>query len=124
MTTETRQPEMPFSEDVLVLALARGASHRQAALESGCSVSTVTRRQQDQDFRVKVAKCRGEIHCRSSGLLADATVVAAKKLRQLCHSQNQVVALAASKAVLEMAGRYREQLDLVARLEALEAVKQ
>lgn len=120
MNTETSQP--PMSEDLLILSLARGCSYRQAAKASGCSISTVQRRQQDQEFRGKVAKSRGEILSRSCGLLADATVVAAKKLRQLCQSQNQVVALAASKAVLEMAGRYRDQLDLVSRLEALETV--
>lgn len=120
MNTETIQPEAGFSEDVLILTLARGASYRQAALESGCGLSTVARRQQDQKFRAKVTKCRGEILSRSCGILAGATVIAVKKLRQLCQSQNQVVALAASKAVLELANRYRDQLELLERLEVLE----
>lgn len=120
MNTESSHPEAAFSEDVLVIALARGVSFRRAALESGCSVSTVSRRQQDEAFRAKVTKCRGEILSRSCGLLADATLVAAKKLRQLCRSKNELVALTASKAVLDIANRYRDQIELVQRIEALE----
>lgn len=120
MNTKTAQPVM--SEELLILSLARGCSYQQSARASGCSVSTVQRRQQDQVFRAKVMKCRGEILSQSCGLLADATLTAAKKLRGLCKSKNEAVSLAACRAVLEMAGRYRDQLDLVARLEALETV--
>ena len=120
MHTESVQPDSPFSEDVLLLSLARGASHRQAAVDAGCSPSTVTRRLQDGAFKLRVTACRSEILGRSSGLLADATLTAAKKLKALCRSENDVVALAASKAVLEMAGRYRDQTEIVERLAALE----
>ena len=119
MNTETSQPEP--SDELLILALARGCSFRQAAVESGWSVSTIQRRLDDPDFTKRVADCRNALLARSAGLLASATLTAARKLRTLSGSSNEVIALAASKAVLEMAGRYRTDTEVLDRLAALES---
>ena len=121
MTTESTQPD-----EVLILALARGASYVQAAREAGCSKATVFRRMQDYAFAKRVKDVRAELLSRSVGMLVAASAAAAKTLSELCRfSKNEMVKLSAAKSILELAGlnqRAIDQAETEARIAAIETI--
>ena len=111
-------------ETVLALAIARGLSRRAAAVESGLSLSTVTRRLRDSQFRETVRQLRADLLERAVGVLADASTAAARELKRLCTSgQNEFARLGAASRILELAGLNQRAIDsdrMQARIAALE----
>jgi hypothetical protein len=65
-----QQNGTPAGEDELILALAAGASVREAAERAGIDERTAQRRLADADFRRAVSQARGRIFDAARGRLA------------------------------------------------------
>jgi hypothetical protein len=109
------------AEDVLLLALACGATVEAAAGQCRLSERTVYRRLADPDFRRRLQAVRADMVQRAAGLLTAAAVEAVKTLLELQKaSAPYAVRLGAARAVLELGTKLREAADLEERLAALE----
>lgn len=89
-------------DDLLIAALARGATQARAAQESGCSERTVRRRLEDENFRARVQAAREEPLQRATGALAAGAPSAVNTLLKLMTSaKNESVRLGAAKALFD-----------------------
>jgi hypothetical protein len=104
----------------LLLALASGQTVRDAARIAGIGERTATRRLAEPDFRRRIAELRGEMVGRALGKMADGMTAAADTLRQLLTASSDTVKLGASRALLELAVKLREAVELEERVTALE----
>lgn len=107
--------------DVLVAALAAGASATAAAKTAGLSRRTVQRRLADPAFRKRVEDANAEIASRAVSKLLAASTRAVDTLTALLTSDMDFARLAAARSILELGAKLRRDDDLVARIEALEA---
>ena len=109
------------ADDVLMLALACGATLENAARQAGVSESTVRRRTKDPQFQRKLQTLRADMVQRASGAL---TAAGTESVRTLLELQKPGVApatrLGAAKATLELGMKVRETAELEQRLAALE----
>ena len=109
------------SDDVLLIALACGATVEKAASQAGVSVSTVKRRLGDPAFRTRLRGVRSEIVERATGILTASAMESAKTLLELQKASTAAaVRLGAARSVLEMGMKLREVVDIEERLSALE----
>jgi hypothetical protein len=108
------------ADDALALALARGATLRDAAAEVGVGERTATRRWADADFRRIVLRYRADMAGRAVGELADGMSAAARTLRALLDCESPAIQLGAARSLLEISMKAREALDLEERTRALE----
>jgi len=106
--------------DSIALALASGATIAQAAEKAGCSPRTVYRRLEDLSFGKAVAELRSQMITQAAGQLAARMGEAVETLQTLLKAESENVRLGASRSILEMAIRFREQLEIDERLRALE----
>ena len=104
----------------LVAELAAGAAVADAAKAAGISEATAYRRLRDDGFRRQLDDARAEIVGRAVAMLTHASVEAVETLRGLLGSEMDFARLAAARAILDIGIRMREQLDLAARVAALE----
>ena len=114
------QNDTPAGEDELILALAAGATVREAAEQAGVGERTAHRRLADADFRRAVSEARGRMFDAARGRLAGLASKAAETLQRLMESDKPTVALAAAKAVSELGPRLRESTELKERINRLE----
>jgi hypothetical protein len=109
------------ADDMLMLALACGATLENAAAQAGVSKSTVRRRAKDPEFQAQVQALRADMVQRTSGAL---TAAGTESVRTLLDLQKPTapppVRLGAAKAVLEIGMKVREMAELQQRLAALE----
>jgi hypothetical protein len=109
------------ADDLLMLALACGATLENAARQAGVSESTVRRRAKDPGFRAQLQALRGDLVQRTAGAL---TAAATESVRTLLDLQKPTappaVRLGAAKAVLELGMKVREMAELEQRLATLE----
>lgn len=110
----------PGGDDALVLALATGATINEAAGRAGCSPRTVSRRLADREFARQVSTVRGQLFAAAVGRLCHNATLAADKLVSLLESEQDHVAYAAAKSILELGTKLREAGELEERLAALE----
>jgi hypothetical protein len=108
-------------EDLLAVALARGADVADAAREAGLSERTAYRRLTDPAVRARVAELRGRMVSRALGRLSEAMTAAADQLRLLLDNEDARVRLAASRALLEFSQKLHDSVELEERITALEA---
>lgn len=108
------------ADHLLVVALAAGRTHEDAAREAGVSRSTVVRRLEDPQFRRDVSRRRGELVDRAAGLAADKLADAVRALVGLLASPNHAVRLGACKALVGTVLQLREATELEERVVALE----
>jgi hypothetical protein len=109
-------------DDILVEALAHGASAATAAQRAGVSPRTVFRRQQQADFCKRVEKMHQEMVERTSAMLTAMGLESCRNLHELNDkSTPPAVRLGAIRTVLEYGCKYREHVDLIKRVSALEA---
>jgi hypothetical protein len=108
------------ADDLLVLALATGATGDEAAQAAGVSPRTVARRVNDHALMSRVAALRSEMVSRACGRLADAMAAAADVLRRLLASADEGVQIRAARAVLELGLKAREAEEIEARVRELE----
>ena len=95
------RPRSNYREDLLLEALARGASQQEAAMASGVSARTVRRRLESEDFVRQVKFARQAMLDRAIGATAAAAKPAIKTLLELLGSRSETSRLVAAKAILD-----------------------
>jgi hypothetical protein len=108
------------ADEVVVEALANGASYTEAGDLGQMSARTVRRRMSDPAFAAEVARRRGERLGVVSGRLSRLAERALDVLEGALGSERASEALRAADMVLSLDRRYREQVDFAARLLAVE----
>jgi hypothetical protein len=107
-------------DDVLALALARGATRQEAANVAGVSERTVYVRLNDPRFRLRVAEFRRAMIDGAIGKLEVIADKAADVLGQLLEEESPSTRLRAATAILDQLTRLREHVELSERVEELE----
>lgn len=110
----------PFGDDCFALAIATGTSVREAATSAGVSERTAYRRLRDPVFRRRVSEIRTSFLNEAVGRLSEAANEAVSTLKSLLTSSSDSVRLSASRAILELGPKLREQAELEERITALE----
>ena len=109
------------ADDTLILALTGGATVEVAAAKAGVSLTTAYRRLKDLAFRARLDAARSDMVRQATAMLTAAATGAVNTLLDLqtkdCPPPTR---LGAAKSVLEIGNRLRTEVDLAARLEALE----
>ncbi len=110
------------ADEALLGALAGGATVATAASQAGVSEATTWRRLQDAAFRQRLDTARRQTMRTALDYLSKASSAAAATLATLMKDEHPAsIRLAAARAVLDLAVRYREHGELAERLAALEA---
>ena len=111
------------AEQVLLTALAFGATVENAARKAGIGERTAYRRLADPDFRARLSQARQEAVVRTAGMLTGAAVGSVKTLVDLQQDASVPAAVrrGAARDVLEMAVKYRESAEMEHRVAAIEA---
>jgi hypothetical protein len=108
-------------EEVLLTALACGATVEGAADKAGLSVRTVYRRLADPDFQARLRRERAEWARRIAGLLTAASPGSVRTLVELQGpTAPAATRLGAARAVLGLGLKLREESDLADRVAQLE----
>lgn len=103
-------------DDLLVAALARGATQARAAEESGHSERTVRRRLENEKFRSSVQAARREALQRAVGAMATGAPGAVSLLlRLMTKAESESVRLGSAKVLLDQLP-VRKMLDELAEL--------
>jgi hypothetical protein len=108
------------SAPIAAAALALGKTVAAAAAEAGVSERTCYRWLRRPSFRRRVDRLRGAMVGEAVGKLSRSMSAAADVLSKLLTSRDPATRLRASKAVIELAVRLRDQEELAARLADLE----
>ncbi len=109
------------ADAALLAELAAGRTVAQAAEATGVSERSAFRRLADPGFREQLAEAQRAALAEASRTLAANATLAAQTLGELLGDGNPPpVRLAAARATLDLAARWRELDDLEARVEALE----
>lgn len=112
--------DRPKGEARLLVALAGGATIRDAAKMAGIGERTAYRRLDDAEFRQQVAVARSRMVDHAVGQLAGAACEAATTLRGLLRSEAEPIRLAAARAILDLGPKLRESHELADRLDGVE----
>ena len=108
-------------DEVLITALACGATAEQAAHKAGVCERTVYRRLDDPTFAAKLKRSRAELVNRTGGVLTAGSLEAVKTLLELQKpGAPPNVRLGAARAILELSMKVREAAEFEERLAALE----
>jgi hypothetical protein len=109
------------ADQLLLMALACGATAEAAARSAGVSQPTVYRRLKDQEFCKKLEQTKSEMVQRTAGMLTASGMESVKTLMELQKpAAPPAVRLGAARSVLEIGMKVREREDLEKRLIALE----
>jgi transposase len=110
------------ADQLLLVALACGATIEAAAQKAGLSQATVYRRLRDPEFKNRIQQAQSDMVKRASGTLTAAGMEAIKTLLGLLQSSTTPasVRLGAARAVLELGGKLRDNVEYEERLLALE----
>lgn len=112
-------------EEILIQALAAGASRAGAARAAGCSTRTVHRRLEDPEFARKVTQARTAALDDCFGRLTRSAPVAIKTLENLLKVEDSPgIQLGAAKALLEALTVFRRDVSFEGRLQELEQAAQ
>lgn len=117
-----RGPKRVAADDVLVGALASGATRAEAAEAAGVAPVTVYRRLSDPAFADRVQAARARILDDVLTRTADLAGRAVDKLGQLLEAESPAVQLGACRVILTTAAEFGEKAELAERVAALEAV--
>jgi type II secretory pathway component PulF len=110
------------TDEVLLTALACGATVDNAAHSAGMSARTVHRRLKEPVFQERLQQVHTDMLRRTAGMLTAAGLESVKTLITLQQTTNPgSVRLGAARSVLEMGVKVREASELAQRLAALEA---
>lgn len=108
-------------DEALLVALASGASVRQAADAVGISERTVRRRLDEPGFVQRLREKRADALNGVLGRLTFAAAGAVEALKNLMNnSKSDQVKLGAARAILEHCGKLRQDLEFEQRLAELE----
>jgi hypothetical protein len=115
-----RENDAHAGDGELILALAAGATVREAARRAGVGERTAYRRLADADFRRTVNEARGRMFEATRGKLSGLADKAVETLQRLLESGKPAEALAAAKAILELGPRLRRETEFEERINRLE----
>ena len=108
-------------QDAVALALASGATLREAAQRTSAGERTIkTWTAANPQFVRRVAELRAEMTSRALGRLVEGMSFAADTLRKLLTAKSEMVRLGAARSVIELGTRVREIVELEERITALE----
>ncbi len=109
------------ADELLMMALACGATLENAARQAGVSESTVRRRAKEPEFQRKLQAVRTDMVQRTAGALTAAGLEFVKTLIGLVGTGiPPATRLGAARAGLELGMKVREVADLEQRLASLE----
>lgn len=114
------KPGRRNADEVLLLALACGATNEAAGAQAGLSKSTVYRRKQAPEFGKQLEQLKSEMFQRTAAMLNAAGMESVKKLLELQKIASHAVQLGASRSILEIGAKFRESAELEKRLHVLE----
>jgi hypothetical protein len=131
MADRGRRRPRESADDQLALLVARGKTVRDAAAEIGMPERTAYRRSTEPEFQAKVRSFRRAMVEETLGVLTAEGVEAAKTLGQLqrpgttppAADETETpagVRVQAARAILDLGGKYRQELDYDERLRRLE----
>jgi hypothetical protein len=110
------------TDQLLLMALACGATVENAAVSAGISQATVYRRLKDPEFQQELCKTKTEMVNRTAAMLTAAAGEAVKTLLALQKDSTPPASrLGAARAVLELGVRIRESAELEGRIAVLES---
>jgi hypothetical protein len=107
-------------DEALVLALASGRTVKEAAEMARIGHRTATRRLADPAFQRLVLEARADMVQRAVAKLADGLTEAVDTLRKLLGAKADTVKLGAARAMLELATKLRESVEIESRVRELE----
>jgi hypothetical protein len=111
------------ADELLLQALAFGATNEQAAQLSGLSKRTVCRRKAEPDFQRRIRALQVETEQRALGILTLTLIKSAKTFMDLQKEQVPYpYRLGAARANYQCQFKLRQQFDLETRLADLEAL--
>src|SRR5262249_23113453 len=109
------------ADEVLLMALACGATLDAAAQKAGVSKPTVPRRLQEPEFRQRLQEVRSDMVQRAARTLTAASTEAIRTLLALQQPLTPYATrLGAARTILEVGIKMREVVDLDERVRALE----
>lgn len=108
------------ADDLLIVALAGGKTHKDAAESAGVSVRTVRRRLADPAFKAEVQQARAALVSDAAGRLTSGMTAAVIQLQKLLFHDDPVIQLRAAVKAIELGVRLHEVTDLEKRLSELE----
>lgn len=109
------------TNDILLLALACGATVDAAAHNAGVSRRTAHRRLKDPAFQAELKALQGDMLRRTSAMLTASGMEFVKTIVDLHKPSNAgAVRLGAARVGIELGARLREAVDLEQRIAALE----
>jgi hypothetical protein len=119
---------MTFSGNKLLALenLASGMSHTETAEASGVSRRTIHNWLQIPEFKAAVDEAKAELLRTVFSRLRRVGIEAVESLRQVANSENLTAAASASRTILELSLRYREQEEvdaIIAQLKGEDAQK-
>lgn len=121
MTTTRRTDDgADAQDDLIVAALASGATYPEAAEVARTSARTVRRRMADEDFARRVSTARAERVAAVTGRLTEVAFEAVDTLREGLSAPRSVDQIRAAHEILVLGLRYRSDHELEGRLAAVE----
>jgi hypothetical protein len=109
------------ADQLLLMALACGATVEAAARAADISQATVYRRLQDDEFCTKLQQTKADMVQRTASMLTASGMESVKTLMELQKPLTPpAVRLGAARSVIELGVKIREVADLEKRLAALE----
>lgn len=112
-------PPLSAIQEAIALLLAGGATVREVA-RAGASQRSIYYWLSDVPaFRDRIHELRTEAFGRATGRLADLSAKAAEVLGRLMDSDTESVQLQAARSILEQAPKFRESVDMAARVAEL-----
>lgn len=110
------------ADEVLLVALACGATVENAAHTAGVSRRTAHRRLAEPTFQQRLKDLRADMVDRAGGMLTAAGMEAVKTLVALLSAANPAaVRLGAARTILGIGMKFREAGELAERIATLEA---
>jgi hypothetical protein len=116
----TRRNQAGEADEILIEALASGATYAEAGALAKKAPRTVRRRMTDSDFAAAVSARRGERVSRITGMLVDPGEEALQVLRAGLGHEEIYPQLRAAQIVLSLSLRYRAANELEERLTIVE----
>lgn len=110
-------------QEAVALALAAGSTYEEAGRKAGAGVTTIKRwLSENPALPARVRELRVEMTARALGKLIDGMASAADTLGYLSRkAKNEMTRLGAARALLELAVKMRESIELEERIAALES---
>ena len=108
-------------DEVLISAIAQGASYSEAAAQARCTSRTVARRMTEPVFRAQVDERRSEWVSATSGGLTALGPRAVQVLTEILQSESPVLQLRAVREVLAQGFRSRQLHELEGEMREIRA---